>query len=81
MQGIHEPPSVVQFFFASYSTEPSARRILDSQTQHLIQMANSSHAVVRLTPPESGVKQPAVFCRYVGVHVPKASSRHAYYSY
>ena len=58
-------------------TEPSARRVLNSHTQHLIRYANSSVAVVALTPgwfattlpEESGVKQPVVFRRCVEVYL------------
>ena len=58
----------------SYLTESSARHILDSQTQHLILLANHFLAF-GLKPAwfatilllESGVKQPAVFRRCVEV--------------
>ena len=53
---------------ATYSTEPSSRRILDSHTQNHIRLPNFSLAVIVPTPAwfaatlsqDSGVKQPAV---------------------
>ena len=69
-------PHVTQFS-TSYSTEPSAWRILDSHTQHLIRLTISSLAVVWLRlvwfattlPPEFSVK-PVVFRRCIRVPVP-----------